>query len=1106
MFFGGAVTRVAAAPGQVAIALQQSEARENWTELAFVDLETGAATRLSLNEPFDQVKLSADGARAATRSWLKSDVAIWDTATGELLRRIAAKGDIAGLTPDGERLLMDYRSLIAFDVATGEPVAELGDAAGVWSIIREPYGDALITLGQIGDESEHWGWSAKSGERLWRAPGDAVMTRDGAIQALHDPGEALWRVTERDSGRLIGAVPFPGEVMTGAILSDDGARLAATRRLTDADGNRDHVTELWDVAKGRRLWRKQAPWSGGPQPSLRSLSPDRAAYAYQASSKEKGLTSVFEIFDWMSGETAFEEQWPGFGDLRSLSVDRVSETLLIASGYTTALRDLSDGARLWSLSETFGRASAFSPDGAFIAVSGPLPSDKYRIAVLDRETGATRREWSLDVNVEDVAVTSDGRVVLAALKSDEWSGVRAWRVADGALAHEFELDGSPQRLYPLGDPSQLIVLDYQGAARAFDLRDGREARRFPMAIRAANGGFSADGARAVTVNGARIRFWDAITGEERDTMAAEGLLKASALSPDGLEVAFVSQRKRKARGGAEAPVVSIWRPETDEPIETLAAVDPRRLAYDPTGATLVIASGNDVVRLFDARTLAPRFTVAPLENGGLQTSGSDWARFTGDGRHLALRETGEYGQTNVSGQRAALRVFEVETGEEVARFDVHPYRSGLSATKTGFFYVDVKGRSRLFTPGVGVFDRVLNPGPTDELIAAPGAERVLVSNYWNGDALVDIRTGETSILNPKAEDEFTIDTAIDPSGRYIAIVRQLEEKGGGRSWVITVFDAGDGAALSRTPPLPMTLGRVDFAEGGETILVSQHTGAALIRRDDVESALFRWRWRDGSVEPLIDDNPVASYRVSADGAWLATSEGGENDDTGEVFGRRETRLFRFGDDEARVVRPHDLYGPSLVLSADGRRYGVFSGASPTRGEVIEIDEAGEVATLLEIASDDAAVFARPVGFTPDGRHFILGERSGARVYDLDAGTIRRLRVPGRAKRRVMSGDGAFLAIGGDTFVSVWDLRTFERVADLKVENMRLLTFAGADMRSLIATTEDGVVKLEWQAGALSAAACRIYRDDEWEGGRRRITATDAPEMCDEAPEDESGTK
>ncbi len=1091
--YGAPVTSIATAPGQIAIALKESDAADNWTEMSFLDRTTGTSTQLSLNGSFDQLKLSETGAFAVTRSWPTREVSIWNTSSGALVNRFVARGDIVGLSPDGGRLLMDYLALDVFDVASGKRLVQMGEAAGVSGMFTTASEGMLITNGQIDGEQEHWLWNVETGGQLWRSPGDVIMAPDGDAFVKHVEAENHWLVAKRETAETIGLVPFQGE-QWGAVLSPGGANIAVTRRITAEDDGARFETELWDVRSNKLIWKKSAGSANTPAPRVVSLSAGRAAYVYFVRNAAGSIESGIDIFDWATGAVVFSAQWPGFG-VPVFEVDPQAQEILIAAGGRITLYRFSDGMERWSVQEDFSRSMAFSPANDIIAVSQLNQDGQNTVAILDRRTGAHIREWSFEPIVQDLAITPDGRLAIAAIDSDNWSGLRAWRIADGTFSFELELDASPRQIAPLRDPERLVVFDYSGSVRSFDLPAKRMLHRFPMSIRTSERAHSIDGARAITATGSRLQYWESKTGQLLDTHGADGQVTNVSMTADGAEVAFVTKRKRKARGGVETPIVKIWRPATDDPIETLAASRPERLGYSPTDDVFVIKSGSDELRIFDARTLAPRFSIKPLANGSFAPYGNDTELFTVDGRHFAVLETASYGQGNTSEKRAALRILNFATGTEIARFDVNPTARGLAPTQSGFFYTDMTGRARHFEIGARPLDRVLADEQHEQIDAVHRSELILVSGYYSGSALIDIRTGARVELAAKDDTQYILDSAVDPSGRFVGLSRVRENGEAGAVSEVLIFDAKSGELLSRTQRPQMRLKHIEFAEDGETLVASEYAQNSLITNSTDDGGLYKWRWRDRQFTPIVQDNPVADFTISADGAWLVTSEGGKNRDTDEQYGRMQTRLIRIADGAVYATRPHDIYGPDLAISSDGKRLGVFSASSPTAGDVVQVDGSGGMETLLDVSLNDAAIFGEPLGFIEKGAKFVLGERSGARVYNLDTEDVHRIRVPGRAKRYALSGDGALIAIGGDSFVSIWDLRSREQVTSFDMDGLYRLAFAGEKMRSLIAITNSKVVRLEWDQETLISTACRAFRNDAWASGKKRLAAIDAPEVC-----------
>lgn len=1088
--FSAPIVSIAAAGAEIAISLKQSDRIDAWTELAIVDFETGVSSGRSLNEAFDQLRISQSGSRVAARSRLAGDVAIWNAASGDLIGRIAATGALLGLTPDGSRVLMDDRALAVFDVETGDRVAALGEAAGVSSLHAAPYEDLLITEGDAAGGRAHWAWSVETGEVSWRGPDDAVLAPGARAYARYSEVDAVWRVTDRRTGAEIGAAPFPGQVW-GAALSPDGGSLTATRRLLDERGVQGFETALWDVRAGRAIWRRKTGSANTAPPKVIGLSDDRAALTFSQRDETGKMTGGVEVFDWSSGATIASIPWSGV-NAPTIAADPTRGLAALSTDAGTVLISLADGAILWSAPSYFDRGLAFSPDGMTV-IAAWAESDGDVVSALSSDNGAVLWRAPTRERLQDVTVTSAGQRVVAALASDGWNGLRIWRLADGALMRELRLDAAPRLLHPLRDPDQVVVKDAAGVARLLDLVKGEEIRRFAMSTRADQGVFSQDGERAVTAAGARLRYWNAATGVEIDAMQAGGRVSALAMSPDGAEVAFIADGKRTADRGDEPERIYIWRPDAGDRVDAITVDDPRRLAFDPAGNVLTISAGDDRVYVIDAKSLAPRFTVAPLKNGTFSPSSSVAQLFTRDGEHLLLRETGSYGQGNTTERRVALRVFNLASGAEGARLDADINTLSLAATPKGFYYADPSGQARHVDISEQPLDRRLEDGAADKAQAIPGGDLILASGYWRSDALIDIRTGSRIGLTEASDQRHTLDSAVDPSGRYVALSRVHLGGDDGPLYDIQVFDATTGTRLAQTHPSSREMSHIEFAEGGDTVIAAQHPENTLITSADDEGRLYLWRWRAGTISPLIDDNLVADFSVSADGGWLATSEGGRSRDTGAEFGRVQTRVIRLGDEETIAVWPHEHYAPNLALSADGERIGVFSAASPTSGDIRNV--LGDDKRSLTITLDDAAFYGRPLGFLDNGETFVLGERSGARVYDLTSGAVQRFRTPWRARTYALSPDGAFIAIGGDEDVSLWNMTTRDRVAQLKVPHLRSIIFAGADGRDLIALTDKGVLRLVWETDALVDLACKIYRHDAWEAGRKRITATDAPSLC-----------
>jgi WD40 repeat protein/serine/threonine protein kinase len=182
-------------------------------------------------------------------------ILIWDLATGNILRRIAAQQrDITGVVfgPEGKWLLaagMDG-TMRQWDTENGAPIWTFpGHPRGAWCV-------ALTTDGKwaaVGDgEGKVHVWEVKSGRQLAVCTGHTKAVRavsfspDGRrlLSASEDGTLRLWRT---ESGRQIQRFVGHTDIVYGAALLPDGTRAVS--------GSADHTVRLWDVETGAELKR-----------------------------------------------------------------------------------------------------------------------------------------------------------------------------------------------------------------------------------------------------------------------------------------------------------------------------------------------------------------------------------------------------------------------------------------------------------------------------------------------------------------------------------------------------------------------------------------------------------------------------------------------------------------------------------------------------------------------------------------------------------------------------------------------------------------------------------------------------------------------------------
>lgn len=1084
------------ATGRLAVTLWDGDLVENWTEIVFADREDGRITsRVSWDGGVSMPVLSFDGRLAAGREAATGEALVWETASGEIIQRIPVAGQVVGFSPDGRRLRIDGDALRTIDIATGEASEEMGEAGGVWEIIARPYDPVVITHGETSEGDDRRAWNVETGEELWRIPFRAILSRDGAVYAVRDDAAKEYSVYDRVSGDLTGKVRDPASTFSIAELSPDGERLLLTYFGSAKDGQgQSRNFEIRDVASGAPIWRREPDEAPGPPIGVEQLPNGEVALQVQRYGAE--TSTMLEVLDTATGAAIWREQWPKAQQL-SIEADPDGREVLLSTPDGLELRDIAKGNRIWANEDLWFDKAAFFPDGARVAIAYPLAGGVYRVAIIDRSDGRTLAAWSTGEGLRDLAVSSDMTRVIAAFASDDWDGLRAWDAADGEPATELEMDAAGWALHPLADPNLVLITDAGGGARVFDLRDGAEKTRLAHSIQANRAAFAAEAPLAATAVHSSLRFWDAASGRELASHTAHGPISSLTVSPDGARVAFLTTRARQSASGAEYETLEIWAPGSGEPPEAVPLETVSAVAFDATGRQIAVAGdGGANVRLVDAETLLTKRTFTPLGPGAFSVTGDDWAAFTKDDRHLALTDAANYPAGGGQNRRAASRVFDIETGEEVARFDIASY-AGVTAGPDGLYYRGVDKRLRWLGLPQPPLDRVVSAKGVDDVIAPARSSHIVARDYRDGASVIDLTGGPALRLGAAADEGYdTLAIAADPDGRHVAVALREREFTPASTGLVVVYDADSGAELAQSG-LPKVVWGLGFADGGETLLASEWRGALISEEDDT-GAVFAWRWRDAAAPvAIVDDNPVGDFAISADGSRFATSEGGETEDDRPV-GDRQVRVWRPAGGAPLFTLPADLYAPNVALSDDGRRLAIFDAASPTEGDVFELPETGVPKSLLRIERADQAFNARPLGFAEDGEVFILGEKSGARAYDLRTGAARRFHEPETVTAFALSPDGALLAMGGKTFVSVWSLETGERLTRLAAAEVVRLTFAGETGRDLLMLDREGVIDLEWASADLTALACRVFAADQWTDGRRRLVGASDEPTCEPA--------
>ena len=234
---------------------------------------------------------------------------------------------------------------------------------------------------------------------------------------------------ETRNGQNIAKIPAKGSASLR--LSADGRRLIVTRRfLTNrSDPNRRYSEiELWDVDAEELLLARQFEYG-----FIREMFLPGGRIAILASrSRKNEPEGFFEVMDANRGEVQWSSKL-NHGFAKVLVPDESKDILVLKTGATGQVRDLATGKLIFEAAVGDKGAVATSRDGSLIIFGSrqdSMTTDECAIEIRTIESGDLLHKIPISGFIQDIAISFDGRFLLASIGSDSGNCVRIWRTGD----------------------------------------------------------------------------------------------------------------------------------------------------------------------------------------------------------------------------------------------------------------------------------------------------------------------------------------------------------------------------------------------------------------------------------------------------------------------------------------------------------------------------------------------------------------------------------------------------------------------------------------------------------------------------------------------------
>lgn len=539
----------------------------------------------------EAVALSPDGKTLALiGSTLSNTLHLFEAKTGKHLRQVnfpnTGGGTITSwltFTPDGKGIALtqgDGHAVLLVDLEKAEVVRTFPHAHVVYAAAFSPDGKLMVAGGYDSDKNDYFVrlWDVSNGKELRRLRGGSGGVRTLAFapdgKTVAGGGDGGWaRIWETDTGAELQKFPKGGYRVRSLAFAPDGKTLAVA----------GDAIRLFDPTTGKERLRV-----------------DRQARGLCFSPDSKVLTGAvmgtIHRWDTTTGQ-ALTPQAAGESAVDQVLVTPDGRRVITRGQDGDAhLWDARTGAHIRTLSATWQRNVALSPDGRFLV--WPVADEKVKFKD----------------PVQPNAIYTGSRLQLYDL------------VADKFVDRFPGFEGDAWELFFLPDGKTLLTVDRRdGAVRVWDVATGMEQRSFHVVREgekarshfAWGSVLSPDGrVLAVTYQPAGrgffspfvVRLWDVATGKELHELPGLMYYATMAFSPESRLVVIASQPLSNfAMEQLKRPANQVFVCEVANGQRVIGLPDGLpagavAAAFSPDGRTLTTATPEGTLQVWEVAT------------------------------------------------------------------------------------------------------------------------------------------------------------------------------------------------------------------------------------------------------------------------------------------------------------------------------------------------------------------------------------------------------------------------------------------------------------------------------------------------------------------------